>query len=324
MIGRRWFRWLFAFCLCLTVAQTFAAGPLQSGNQGPMAGLFGLPGLVRFEHDPQTSVFARLSVANNFLPRSSEREVLLLDGETLRLETGYGRRLNHCWSGAVLVPFLEHSGGNLDSFLNDWHRIFDLPESGRPLAPSDRLLYFYQIDDENILNLTGRHAGLGDIRLMLALQPGCGFSDKLLLRGGLKLPTGDPDKLLGSGGADVFIDISRQSGELWPGGRVSGTAGLLAMQQSELFPNQRDAVLYAAGGFSWQFSPLIAFEAQLSTHSGFFRSDLKEPDGWSLQIIIGAQFRLSESLALELMLSEDPVYGTSPDVVFQSGLQMRF
>ena len=299
------------------------AGMIQTSNQSPIISLFGLPPPASFQHQLK-SAYARVSLANNFIPRSSENESLLLDGETLRLETGLVYPVGDCWDAEVRVPFVKHSGGQLDSFVDSWHDIFGLPESGRPLTPNDRLLYSYRLDGDSVLAFTDSTSGLGDIVVSFAYSPVCDLQKTLLLRSGVKFATGDPDRLMGSGGTDFFVDFSR-TGELVDSVLdYSFTTGLLFTESSELFSNQRSSVIYASGGLSWRFNSTVAFGGQLTAHSPFFDSELKVLGQWALQIVVGSWIDLSDQLQLEVAMSEDPVYGSSPDVVFHTGLNFRF
>ncbi len=287
-----------------------------------MIALFGLPAPVSFLQGDV--LFARYSVANNFIPRSSDNEFLLLDGETVRLEVGLFHQINEQWSMELLIPFIHHSGGKLDAFVDDWHQVFDLPASGRPNAPSDRLLYRYSVDGDRLLDYTLNASGPGDLQMAALYKLGAGFVDKSLLRVGIKLPTGNPDKLFGSGGFDVYADINHRF--LLADSKLSlaGMAGMLVMQQSDIFPNQRTFVAYASTSLSLQANKKITLDLQLLAHTGFFKSELKVLADTSLQLVFGGRVGLSESLEMQFAMSEDPVYGTSPDVVFHLGLRNRF
>ncbi len=284
-----------------------------------MISIFGLPAPARYQSSGD-SAFARISLANNFIPRESDREILLLDGESLRLETGFSKSFNDCWRGEIKIPFLHHSGGRLDSFVDQWHQFFSLPQSGRPKAPADRLLYFYRIGERTIIDLTEEKSGIGDIRLNLSRNPVCGAPPSLLLRTGIKLPTGDPDFLFGSGGGDFFLDVTDEYFD--PDHRFSlfYTAGGLVMESVEIFPNARNIIAYGTGGLSWNFSPTFSLDSQLSFHTPFFHSDLRVLGEWSLQLVFGGRLKLSDRVQLEFAMSEDPIYGTSPDVVFHFGV----
>ena len=65
----------------------------------------------------------------------SSTEYLNLDGETLRfaLELRYGLAEN--WDLQLEVPWLEHSGGNLDRLIDDWHDLWGMSDGGRSEYP---------------------------------------------------------------------------------------------------------------------------------------------------------------------------------------------
>lgn len=313
---------LFATFIWILFQNSAYGLTIPTSNQSPLVSLFGLPPPHHFEAQTNRA-FARMSLSNNFIPRENSNEFLLLDGETLRVETGISHSISDCWVTDITVPFLQHSGGGLDSFVDDWHAIFNLPESGRPLAPTDRLLYQYERNGVSVVNIQGSRSGIGDVRLSVAQRAACNPLTGVV-RAGVKLATGDPDDLFGSGGNDVFVDFSKQSGRSSEGVSVAGTAGVLVMGSSELFSNQRSSSFYGSVSLDWVLNPVVTLESQLSLHSPFFNSSLKVLDDWAIIVSLGGTIRLSDKFRLELSMSEDPVYGASPDVVFHLGLVSRY
>jgi len=306
--------------LALLSLSAVAAQPMAARNLGPFAAIFGLPHPTSTRaHQPGS--FARISLVNNFLPRHAGQEQLVLDGESLWLETGFTRSQGECWHYTLTVPFIRHSGGWVDSFVNGWHAFFNLPESGRPDVENDRLLYYYAIDDDEIIRLEDPSSGVGDIRVELAAAPGCTPLANTQLRIGLKLATGDPDRLFGSGGHDFFMDVSRDTGISASGFSLGITGGMLFTEQSKLFSNQRHAIAYTTLSLDWRAWRTVLLQAQLTAHSAFFDSDISELNDAAFIATLGGEITLPKRLTLELGLSEDPVYGTSPDVVFHLGIR---
>jgi hypothetical protein len=288
-----------------------------------MIALFGLPAPASLKAH-QNTFFAHFNVANNFIARQSVSEKLFLDGETIRLEAGLSHAISKCWSGQINVPFISHGGGGLDSFLDSWHQAFNLPESGRPEAPSNQLKYAYKINDDIIINQVNSSSGLGDIKLSVIHKPFCAGAKQFQFRVGLKLPTGKSDELLGSDTHDLFLDTSVQSDVTEKGLSYYATGGLLLMSKGSVFPNQKSAVFYATGNIAWQLNPSVELSAQITTHSPFFESNLSVLGQWSIQMAFGGVIALTKAVNLELSMTEDPIYGASPDVVFQAGLVAKF
>ncbi len=292
-------------------------------NQSPIVAIFGLPSAVDFE-EPERRLSFSLNVANNFVPRSSNDENLTLDGETTRLVTHYQQRLSDCWMFGVELPIVNHSGGALDAFVDNWHQWFDLPESGRPDVHSNRLLYQYTVDGEVVVHYTKSTSGVGDTSLVLTQRQHCGSLSRRIVRVGVKLPTGDPGNLNGSGAADIFIDLSRRMSNIYRSLDVAYTAGVLWVGTSRVVPKHHRQIVYGALSFELPFSERFSLDAQIGVQSPTIESDLRVLSDWPVELLIGLSMRVSNSTRWNVALSEDPEYGTSSDVVFQFGLQMTY
>ena len=197
--------------------------PFEVRNGNPFIAIFGLPQYygVRPEHG-----FAlRYNVASSYdgsvlRPDGGPAdEQTLLDGETERLELSYKSPLGDAenrWHWGVTFPLVRHSGGYLDSLIIDWHDAFNLPQNGRDLARNNQLAYGFAVDDE-VLVIDDTVSGIGDVQVTLDRRFGRDGQQPTLLRAHLKLPTGDSDKLFGSGGTDLALTLHQrwQMGQRW-------------------------------------------------------------------------------------------------------------
>lgn len=301
---------------CLACLSSLSADVLTIPNQSPLTAIFGVPSPYDFS-DQQGVMDVQFTVANHFVPRSSRHEFLLLDGETRRLQISLQKELQAGWQLRAVIPFLRHSGGGLDSFVNDWHQFFGLPESGRPRVENDRLLFYYRVDDTVLLDITDPVSGLGDVSLQ-AIHHDAGQQNKIL-RLGVKLPTGEARSLLGSGAADGFIDYSRKLALSDIPLQLAMTAGLALLGKSHLFPQQQAAVVYASANAGLRLGSRWHALLQLALQSPVLESDLHVLSTWPLQALAGFSYQVKHSGKLIFALSEDPDYGTSSDVVLSVG-----
>ena len=77
--------------------------------------------------------------------------------------------------------------------------------------PRRRLAYAYERNGELAVDLDDETEGLGDLRLSLGwqlLRPQGDNPHALALRTSIKLPTGDDERLLGSGSTDIAFRLS--------------------------------------------------------------------------------------------------------------------
>ena len=314
---------LLTFCSLLLVQNVLNAGVIQLSNQSPIIAIFGLPAPVDFV-DTKRNVSLNLNVANNFVPRVSADEQLFLDGETSRLVTHYRQRLSNCWVLGTELPLIHHSGGVLDTFVDRWHEWFDLPESGRPSVETDRLDYQYTVNGALVLQQDQVVSGLGDISIILTQREQCSQWGGKVIRAGVKLPSGDPDYLFGSGSTNLFLDASQRVKGFYRSLDVSYTAGVVLMGESRLPVEHYRQVAYGTLSFELAISPQISLDAQVAIQSPHIKSDLRVLSDWPVQLLVGGSIQVSKSLNWHTALSEDPEYGTSSDVVFQMGMTTSF
>ncbi|HEY8554686.1 MAG TPA: DUF3187 family protein, partial [Burkholderiales bacterium] len=204
---------------------------------------------------------------------------------------------------------------------------FGLPEGNRPEHPTDRLRYLYERDGNRLLDLADSAGGIGDVRLHGAWPLSAG-GYAAALRASFKLPTGDPDRLHGSGAADLALWLSTAcDAPRCPGAwRWNGSFGVLALGRGDVLrEQQRPAALFGSLGIGWRLRAPVVLKAELRSHGAFYRDSALEPLGrTALQIILGATWILSPTATIDAAISEDVRVSTSPDVSFLFSLRTRF
>lgn len=293
-------------------AQTDA--PFRTRNLSPLIAIFGVPAWERPTDGTELNVTSEL--ANHYRLSRRGPETLVLDGETWRTSVNVRHAFAERWNVGVEVPYYQQSGGMLDDLIDGWHSAFGLPDGGRNHRAEDRILFLLENGPSRFFTLDGRARGLGDVQLSLGreLGPDGGF----LLKGTLKLPTGDEDLLAGSGSTDLAVTLMRARTVAVRGMQASYYWGVGAMSVGDAdrieFDARDGAVLGMLGG-SLQPWPRLGFKAQLDMHSPFYDSRLDELAEPGIQATIGGWWRASERGVLEFAVNEDVSVSTSPDVV---------
>ncbi len=333
-------RILFVLCAVLLSAPLFSKPasaldlyPLGTRNQSPLVQIFGLPyaETPRVLENGRIAASLSLNAASNFSGSTTGAEGIMLDGETYRytlaLRYGLGRRAEV----GLDIPYVRQTGGFMDGFIKDWHNTFRLPQGGRDEAEDNQLAFAYLRDGETGFKQTEAGNGLGDIRLSGALQltrQDQGNPATTALRLSFKLPTGDSDRLLGSGGFDLALALSGQ--RVFPAG--AGRAGLFAslgvmgMTGGEVLAGQqRNVAGFGSLGLGWAPLDWLHLKLQLDGHTAFFDdSELDEVAADSAQLALGGTLALTEATGLDLAVVEDLVVDTAPDVVFHLALRHWF
>ena len=273
-----------------TTANTIG-DPLYVKNLSPVAGLLGLPS-QRSADTLDGGVVAgaiHSSIANHYVNDSNKNEFLNLDGETVRvaLDLRYGIAAD--WELQLEVPWLDHSGGELDNFIDDWHDFWGMSDGGRSNVPRDLLDYRYATRDGDFFGLLEDSSGLGDVSLSLAhvfYRDDKAVASLVL---GYKFGTGDEDDFLGSGADDGYIAL-RFSGRDLSGLPLSwhGQAGYLRAGDSDLLEDAQDQNLWFAGlALDWQLAANWSLIAQLDSHAAPMDSDLKGVGGEAFMLTGG-------------------------------------
>jgi hypothetical protein len=254
-----------------------AANPTYRGMRGPVAtrngraySLLFLQFLPEIPDTLQTGTNRfdlQLDVFNNMLISSPKQGMQVLeDHEIQRVRFTWRRGLNTNTELAVFVPILWRNGGFLDGIIREWHRLLGIRDpGGRDVAPDYRSILRVGDSFGNTLVDKGNAFGMGEVLLTLKHgltkpAPRAHLAGRL----GLKLPTGNPRLLLGSGELDVGLSLDGRYHVgrdiifyAQVGGVLAGKAARLPHPRRAIFqyflgmeyrPNNRDSFLLQVEG----------------------------------------------------------------------------
>jgi len=302
---------------------------LHDHDNSPFTGIFGLPDAGE-GGDLLTAGASRwdalLQVASHSVADERGGEGLLVDGETSRLELVYARGLSERWEIGVEVPIVTHQSGSLDSLIDGWHDVFGLPDGSRDDRPRDALQFLYLSNNGILANFTRSTAGLGDVRLRAGFALGTTGNYRSALRFGLKLPTGDADDLLGSGGTDLNVGLAGDWQALGQSERLSAFYRLHVSWLGEpeyLAARHRDVVVQAGGGLRYQVSDRIGLSAQASWRSALYEAEVQMLGEAAGSLTFGGDLALSDRWSLLIGVGEDILVETTPDVTFQLAVRYQ-
>lgn len=323
------------FVACALLAATGAPPAARAGdpflirNNQPVGRLYGVP--VGVDADPAAArgfgLRVGLDVANGSIETSAGPAELTLDGETWVLRFAGRHVWKNGWRVMAGVPVVSHQGGGTDSFIEEYHDAMGLPDGNRKRRPADRLEYRYRRNDETMFSQTDSTTGLGDVFLAVAAplvrdRAGTRALDAVA---GVELPTGDSDRLLGSGSWDFslglaaadFATLAKWNLEL------HGGAGVLALTEGDVLADfQEPVAVYGDLAVGWRLARWLVPRVQVDFHSPFFAGTGQGPlDDWAVELVCGATVLLPGRFALDLAVAEDIAVQTAPDVAFHVGLK---
>ncbi len=316
-----------ALSMVACTAQGDEVRAFQNVNQLPFKQIFGLPSL---DNSPLTEAGKwRLNlignISNTYDIAGGPQEELVNDVETFRSSLIASLGLRNNWQLSVEVPYVSHDGGFLDDFIYRWHDFFGMPQNGRTKDNSDQLEVSYLGDVS--YELPGPRSGIGDIRLNVAHSRPWN-NRTLIFSAELKLPTGDFDKLTGSGGTDFSAGLTLNDPYSLEKYRITLYGGLAGVYLSdidgELAVVQNNFVLAGRAGIGWQATKLIQLKLQLDAQSAIYDSDLKAMGDPAFQLVMGGSLTFTDDVYLDIAVAEDINTSTAPDVAFQLGLVLGF
>ncbi len=291
-------------------------------NHNPFLQVFGLPAGEPASLQPEGTYRYRVSlaIANHAEQDQTALESGETDGESYFLDLTYRYGLRDGLELGVDVPLVAHAGGFLDGPIENWHDLWGLSNSRRS-GPRDQIDYRYVAPDGDTYRLQSSEAGIGDIRLGAALRLGNpGRKRAWALRAGVKLPTGDADKLLGSGAVDYYLSLHLDDRYSLAGRelRVSALAGTLFPGDGDTVPaEQRDAVGFVGMALAWQASRRWSLMAQVNGESAYYDSDLEILGANSVQLTVGGAYRARSGLSVRFGVVEDILGNATSDIAFQ-------
>jgi hypothetical protein len=328
-------QFLFRLAACVLVMNAFQIGtpahaqPLHDGDNGPLAGLFGWP--VSTEGSRLTVAGANAwgffaSASSHSVQEMRGAESLLLDGETRRVRIDYRRGFSERLELGAELAWVWHESGSLDSLISGWHDFFGLPQGNRDNAPVDRLLFHYLAPGSDPIELGQNVNGFGDLRIGAAWLLQRNSRSSIALRTSIKLPTGDSDFLLGSGGTDLTFGVVGDAARLWNIDSLQGHYRLHAIRlgRSDVLTNRtRRMVGQLSGGLGYSVSRKLEIMVQSTWRSAAFDAEVAPLGDWSMSLTFGAIFKTDSGLRVSVAVGEDIRVESTPDVTFLLGLSWQ-
>lgn len=281
-------------------------------NQNPFLQVFGLPTFQSAEVAQFGKLEYRFSLdlANHADAGDSAAENFVIDGETYFLTMSLRRRVGDWLELGVDVPVVSHSDGFMDNMIESWHDTFGMSNTKRR-GPGNQLSFLYEREGQTLYALSAPSSGIGDVQLTAAIpiREALEEGPAVAVRSSLKLPTGDADKLQGSGATDLSLGLHvADTRTLWNRNLgLAGFAGVLLLGEGDVLPTlQRDALAFGGISVTWQATDRLALATQLYAQGAYFDSDVEELGGNTVQLAVGADYRTRGSgILLRFAVVED-------------------
>ncbi|MEO0438174.1 MAG: DUF3187 family protein [Pseudomonadota bacterium] len=298
--------------------------PLSSRNLSPVYQALGVPPLESATALGAQKWQARVTtnIASHSVRESALGQTLEFDGETVRSDFSFDFGLSNTITLGVNLPYVHHSGGELDSLIDDWHAVFGLPDGPRASQPRGELLF--TVGDPAVPTLTDSTSGLGDVEVALSAQLIASESIDAALLLNHKFATGEEDDYLGSGIASTALGARISGKNCWLASlSCHAQLGLLRAEAEPLGLTADTITPYTSIGIAWRVASTVTLLAQMDYHGEVFRSRVVSKNSSPLWGSLGLRWRASESWYLDAGFAEDLAVGASPDINFRFSLTYR-
>ena len=317
-------------CSTSVKAELSITEPFAVSNFSPLVKIHGLPAPRSAKILPKGALRGTIhaSLSNNFSKSMNEKQSVILDGESLNMELTIDFGVGNDAELSLVIPYLKHSGGNLDGFIENWHSFFGLPNGGRSLVKKNRLLYQVQNNGEESFALgPTQTVALGDISFIFSKKLSSRKSQQVGISAGVNFPSGNLSNLSGSEFISFFsmAHYSNQTISRFPRLHLNQTLGILKNNTDELFETKvKGLVYFGSSQIGWRIKESLNLKAQIDYHTPLYSSDLRQLGNTSVQLVLGGTVKVGKTFALDLSLSEDIATDTAPDVAFTLGLRRMF
>lgn len=309
-----------------SLAPAAHSAPFQVRNQHPLAALYGLPAPLpaRLPAAGSGSLGATVSWTSFEVTDSTGDLEYTLDGEVFEARLHADRALGQRFALHAELAWRSLDEGSLDSFIDDWHDAFNLPEGSRDLLPEDDLLLEYRVGDTAVWEIDQGTSGIADIPVALGYQLVATDKSAVAAWASVKLPTGSADDLTGSGATDVALSLAAQArpGTHW---ELFGQANVAWLGQGDFMPAlQQDFAWSLLGGVTWNAWRGLDLTAQVETNSAVLDTGLSDLDGGAVVLTFGGSYVTTGGWRFDLGIVEDVESDAAPDVTFLLGLRRAF
>lgn len=310
-------------------------GPLPYRDREPLSAPFLLPQPIMAGTlaRGRARLDGRLEIVNNLLTHRDDFEHLYVtDFEEQRLTLDYSRGLGRRQEVGAQITLIARNSGFLDTFINNWHKVFGFSGGGRDDLPDYKNIFNVRnAATRTILDSQKNTAGFGDTVLeyrydLTELPVGAEKSRAIAAtaRGLVKLPTGKTGVLFGSGAFDAGLGlaITGRPDRRWA---IHGNATLvlLGKPDNDALPAKRTQV-HSLLSVEYLLNGRTSLVAQTDDSPSPFRSGLAYPDRPRRSFTLGAWRQTSGSSRVYALISENdfgPLAKHAPDFVFATGVR---
>lgn len=300
-------------------------------DQNPLNQIHSQPPPARATLNPagQWQWDTALVITNTLNQQSSGSQSIYLDYESYYLHLAASYAVTDKLTISMAMPLIYRSGGVFDASIENWHRLFNLPQGNRPTVADNQYTINYQtgINGKATLHLTETSSGIGDLQMTLARQivgqlPSS--STHLTTLASISLPTGKTNTLNGNGAVDVALWLAADHRFMQDGpmkdSYINANLGLnfpalVDSGNNALLNDQlNDEVIFGNLMLGWRLLHWLDVKLQFDGHSAYYKDTSLRLLGSSYTATFGGTFHFSKCQNLDIAFTEDFKVEAAPDI----------
>ncbi|ACL06868.1 hypothetical protein Dalk_5198 [Desulfatibacillum aliphaticivorans] len=301
---------------------------IPGGNQSGVNRFYLAPSLEPAEPLQLKNFQARadLGYTNEFALMTSPNHIVLADMECLQLTTGFSAGFFWDSELSLDVGFLSYNSGVLDSFLESYHDALGVGNSGRSMRPDDQFGYQISSNGKSWFDDPGVGSGIADLRLGVKKRVFANSWMTASVKGVIKLPTGDPDKVMGTGGTDAQLTVLA---DFKPHDKVtlSLAGGYTWLARPDFLEDVEidfSDTCFGALGLAYQFTPgFSGFVQSVYWQSPYDNTQVPVLDRDYGEITFGGKYQWKSGWGAYLAMSED-LSRSAADFTLHTGVELNF
>lgn len=272
-----------------------------------------LPTDARLNQKAQSLWTSSLVITNALNSESNSSESIYIDYEAYRFNLSYQYGLNDDWNMKLDIPLIHQSGGIFDSAIDNWHEFWGMPRGNRPFVEHDQYDIQYEYQSQSIINLDEKSTSLGDMQIAIARSIIEGDNTAMSAWMSLKLPTGDEDKMTGSGATDLsaWLALNQQLSDSWLINLNAGTV-VLGSDNYRNIPLS-DFAVYGHVVLGWLVTDNIDLKLQLQGHTSYYDQSQLIILSDTYFLTFGGSIKINQCNQIDVAMSEDIKVDASPD-----------
>jgi len=247
---------------------------------------------------------------------------LLADMEIYTLELQADKAITENLEFGITLPVHYASGGDLDSFLRNYHDVFGLLNGGRELQPDNQYSWHYRDSDSKAVWNDDAGWELGNISLRFRRKLRMGNNQGVAALAAVKLPTASSKHGWGSGKPDLGLGGVYS----W---KINKWFGHLEGWYIHPFASGDPGIQYNDYGrgsttLGWQLRARLSLLVQVQGGTSPYHSGLKQLDQNPSLLSFGFNWAMGRKSMLSLAFVENINQKTTPDFSITLGFNFFY